>query len=114
VTPKIADEWRIVVSIKRIMNLRFCLSFGLVLAVTTVLVTHRGAPAGDLEGPGIVYVYFPSMCAAPGDPRDCREIPRPARPSFDSMAACSAYADVELQNAHDPRVMASCMKQREG
>jgi hypothetical protein len=96
------------------MNMRFCLSFGLALAVTTVLVTHRGAPAGNLEGPGIVYVYFPSLCAAPGDASDCKEIPSPSRPAFSSMAACSAHADVELKNEHNPRVMASCMKVREG
>jgi hypothetical protein len=101
-------------SIKRIMSMRFCLSFGLALGVTTVLVTHRGAPAGNLEGPGIVYVYYPSMCATPGDSSDCKEIQRPSRPAFSSMAACSAYADIELKSSHNPRVMASCMKEREG
>jgi len=101
-------------NLRRLMNMRFCLSFGLALGVTTVLVTHRGEPVGNLEGPGIVYVYFPSLCAAPGDASDCKEIPRPSRPAFSSMAACSAYADQELKNEHNPRVMASCMKQREG
>jgi len=101
-------------SLRRIMNMRFCLSFGLALGVTTVLVTHRGAPAGNLEGPGIIYVYFPSLCAAPGDASNCKELPRPSRPAFSSMAACSAFADAELKSEHDPRVMASCMKQREG
>ena len=100
-------------SIKRIMTMRFCLSIGAALAVASVLVTHRGERASNLEGAGIVYVYFPSLCAAPGDSSDCHEVQQPARPSFDSMAACSAYADVELQQAHNPRVMASCMKQRE-
>jgi hypothetical protein len=100
-------------NIKRIMTMRFCLSIGAALAVASVLVTHRAEPALDLEGAGIVYVYFPSLCAAPGDARDCHEIRQTARPSFDSMAACSAYADVELQQVHNPRVMASCMKQRE-
>ena len=46
-------------SIRRIMNMRFCLSFGLAMGVTTMLVTHRGAPVGDLEGPGIVVCVFP-------------------------------------------------------
>jgi hypothetical protein len=101
------------VSIKRIMTKRFCLSLGAALAVTSVLVSHRGEPASNLDGVGVVYVYFPSLCAAPGDSRDCHEIPRPVRPSFDSMAACSAYADVELNQAHNPRIMASCMRQRE-
>jgi hypothetical protein len=101
------------VSIKRIMTMRFCLSIGAALAVASVLVTHRADSASNLEGAGIVFVYFPSLCAAPGDSRDCHEIRQPARPSFGSMAACSAYADVELKQVHNPKVMASCMKQRE-
>jgi hypothetical protein len=100
-------------SIKRLMTMRFCLSLGAAVAVASVLVTHRAEPASDVDGDGIVYVYFPSMCAAPRDSSDCREIPRPVRPSFDSMATCSAYADVELRRENDPRIMASCMKQRQ-
>jgi hypothetical protein len=99
--------------IKHIMTKRFCLSFGVALAVASVLATHKGGPAADLPGAGVVYVYFPSLCAAPGDDRDCHEIPRPARPSFESMAACSAYADVELRRENNPKVLASCMRQRE-
>jgi len=101
------------VNIKRIMTTRFCLSIGATLAVASVLVSHRAGPAANFEETGVVYVYFPSLCAAPGDPSDCRELPRPARPSFDSMAACSAYADSELRQEHNPRIMASCMKERE-
>jgi hypothetical protein len=100
-------------NIKRLMTMRFCLSLGAALAVASVLVTHRAEPASSEEADRVVYVYFPSMCAAPGDASDCQEIPRPVRPSFDSMAACSAYADVELRRENNPRVMASCMKQRE-
>ena len=100
-------------NVKRMMSKRFCLSIGVMLAVASVLVAERSGPAPDPEGAGIVYVYFPSLCAAPGDARDCHEIERPVRPSFSSMAACSAYADVELSQEHNPRLMASCMKQRE-
>jgi hypothetical protein len=100
-------------SIRRLMTKRLCLSFGATLIVAGVLAAQRTGPAPDPEGMGIVYVYYPSLCAQPGDSRDCHEIKQPARPSFDSMAACSAYADVELSEAHNPRVMASCMKQRE-
>jgi hypothetical protein len=100
-------------NIRRMMTKRFCLSIGATLAVASVLAVERSGPAPDPEGSGIVYVYFPSLCAAPGDPRDCHEIDRPVRPSFSSMAACSAHADVELQQEHNPRLMASCMKQRE-
>ncbi len=95
------------------MTKRFCLSFGAALAVTSVLVSHRGGPTEMPEAAGVVYVYFPSMCAAPGDSRDCHELPQPVRPAFDSMAACSAYADVELRHDPNPRLMASCMRERE-
>jgi hypothetical protein len=95
------------------MTKRFCLSFGAALAVASVLVTHRAGPVPNPEGTGVVYVYFPSLCAAPGDPSDCHEVPLPVRPSFESMAACSAYADVQLRHEQNPRVMASCMRQRE-
>jgi len=97
----------------RILTKRFCLSMGAALTVAAVLVTHRGGPAPNPEGAGIVYVYFPSLCAVPGDARDCRELPGRDRPAFRSMAACSAHADVELNREHNPRLMASCMKQRE-
>jgi hypothetical protein len=100
-------------SIKRIMKKRFCLGFGAALAVAGVLAAERSGPPPGLENGGYVYVYFPSLCAAPGDSSDCREIPQPERPSFDSMAACSAHADVALRNVHNPRIMASCMRERE-
>jgi len=100
-------------SIKHLMSMRFCLSFGAALAVATTLVTHRGQPVANIEGPGIVYVYFPSLCAAPGDASDCHEIRQSARPAFESMAACSAYADVQLRTENNPKLLASCMKQRE-
>lgn len=101
-------------SLRHIMTPRFCLAFGGALVVAAVLATHRGGPAPSPEGDGVVFVYFPSLCAAPGDATHCREIPQPSRPAFSSMAACSAYADVQLRLENNPRVMASCMKQREG
>ena len=100
-------------NIKKLMTMRFCLSLGAALAVTSVLVGRSGGAAPNPEGAGIVFVYFPSMCAAPGDATNCHEIPRPARPGFESMAACSAYADTQLRLEQNPRVMASCMKERE-
>jgi hypothetical protein len=93
--------------------MRFCLSLGAAVAVASVLVTHRAEPTANEDGAGVVYVYFPSLCAAPRDASDCREIPGPVRPSFDTMAACSAYADGELRRESNPRIMASCMRQRE-
>jgi hypothetical protein len=93
---------------------RFCLSFGLALVVAGGLVAQRSGPAPELEGPGIVYVYYPSLCVTPGDSSDCKEISRGARPSFLTMADCMAHADIALREEHNPRVMASCLKEREG
>jgi len=101
-------------SIKHFMTKRFCLSLGAAVAVASVLVTQRVGSAPDLEGPGIVYVYFPSLCAQPGDSRDCRELPQPVRPGFTDMATCMAHAGSVLRQEPNPRVMASCMKVREG
>jgi hypothetical protein len=101
------------VTTKPILTKQFCLLFGASLAVASLLLTHREGPAPP-EGLGVVFVYFPSICAQAGDPSDCHEISGSARPSFESMAACSAYADAELRHESNPRLMASCMKQREG
>lgn len=98
---------------RHLISKRFCLSLGAALAVAIVLVANRGQPVSNLEGAGIVYVYFPSLCAAPGDSHDCHEIPGQSRPAFGSMVACSAYADVQLGQENNPNLMASCMKQRE-
>jgi hypothetical protein len=101
-------------SMKSIMTGRFCLALGGALAIAAVLVAHHGGPVPSPEGDGVVFVYFPSLCAAPRDASNCREIPHPARPAFSTMAACSAYADVQLRRENNSRLMASCMKQREG
>jgi hypothetical protein len=102
------------VATNRIITKQFCLLFGVSLAVASLLLTHWDGPAPDPEGPGVIFVYFPSLCAQAGDPSDCHEIIGSARPSFESMAACSAYADGELRRESNPKLMASCMKQREG
>jgi hypothetical protein len=99
--------------LRRFRSPRIFFSLSVVAAVAGVLAMQRSGPEPNPEGVGVIYVYFPSLCAAPGDARDCHEMRQPVRPSFESMAACSAFADVELRREHDPRVMASCMKERE-
>ena len=94
------------------MTKRFYLSLAAALAVASVLGAHRGTSSPGLEG--VIYVYYGSLCAAPGDSSACEEIARSHRPSFESMAACWAYADVELSRAQNPRLLASCLRQREG
>jgi hypothetical protein len=93
---------------------RFCLTIGVALAVAGGLVAQRSGTTPELEGPGVVYVYFASLCAAPGDSSNCKEISRGTRPAFMTMADCMAHADVALREEHNPRVMASCLKEREG
>jgi hypothetical protein len=100
-------------TIKKLMTMRLCLSFGAALSVASVLVSQRTGPAPNLEGQGIVFVYFPSMCAAANDASNCHVMVRPERPAFSSMQDCWAHADAELRRANDPRVLASCMKERE-
>lgn len=100
-------------STRRAVTTRFCLSLAAALAIASLLAMHRGGAAPEPVEHGVVFVYFPSLCAAPGDPRDCHEIRRLARPAFASMAACSAFADRQLHAEHNPRLMASCMKERE-
>lgn len=100
-------------SVKRIMNARFCLSIGAALSIATVLGVQRNGPVPTPGGAGAVYVYFPSLCEKPGDATRCEEIRRPDRPSFESMEKCTAHADDELKQANNPRMMASCLRQRE-
>lgn len=67
----------------------------------------------NLEGEGIVFIYYASECAAPGDATDCKVIPGD-KLAFKSMPACNAHALKELNAAHDPKRMATCEKLREG
>ena len=98
---------------KRILTFRFCLSFAVTAMFAGILLHGRKGPAPNLEGEGIIFVYFTSHCAVHGDSGNCTIIPRDVRPAFDSMAACSAYGDIDLARANDPLLMASCLKQRE-
>jgi hypothetical protein len=83
-----------------------------VLSVTGLLVMgHTAAPSPPDEG--VVWVYFESVCARPGDSSDCTEIKTPVRRSFDSFEACDAYGDKALAEANDPRRLASCLRQHE-
>jgi hypothetical protein len=90
------------------------LSCAVALTVASVLLSHRSDPNLDQAEAGIVYVYFPLLCAEPGDTRDCHEIPSPERPSFESMEACAAHANSELKQRNNPRLIANCVLQREG
>jgi hypothetical protein len=106
----LADRPRHLTQAKRVT----ALWVGSALVIAGILLARSTGSAPEVDDGGIVYVYFPSICERPGDPDDCHEIPRSSRPSFESMEACSAHADAELRQEHDPRLMASCLRQREG
>lgn len=82
------------------------------LTVTGVLsMGHTAAVPAEAEG--IVWVYYTSVCARPGDASDCKEVVSPARRSFENLEACSAFRDKDLAEAGNPRLLGSCLKQRE-
>jgi hypothetical protein len=82
------------------------------LSVTGILAMgHTSAPPPPDEG--VVWVYFESMCATPGDATDCKEIVASARLSFDTIEACDAHRDKALAAANDPRLLGSCLRQHE-
>jgi hypothetical protein len=73
----------------------------------------RASASDATAGRGIVWVYYTSLCAAPGDSSDCKQVSVPARRSFPSLEACSAFRNVDLSQNHNPRLLGSCLRQRE-
>jgi len=65
------------------------------------------------ENHGIVWVYYTSVCAKPGDSSHCRQTSTSFRPSFPSLQACSAFRDADLSQHGNPRLLGSCLRQRE-
>jgi predicted ATPase len=91
---------------------RLCLLLGGAAAVAGFLAYGRTVsvpPSNDR----VVWVYFASLCAAPGDASDCTEIKQPIRRAFASQEACSAYRDVDLNHLANPRLLGSCLRQHE-
>jgi hypothetical protein len=60
-----------------------------------------------------IWVYFASICAQPGDASDCRPIEGAPRTVFGSHDACADHRDAELARAANPRLLGSCLRQRE-
>jgi hypothetical protein len=99
----------------RLMSLlrpRLSLPLGGAAIVAGFLAYGHTAPA-QAPGGTIIWVYYTSLCAAPGDDSACTEIKQPVRRSFDSLEACSAYRDTDLGRAANPRVLGSCLRQHE-
>ena len=77
-----------------------CLAYGQVA---------RSSPADD----SIIWVYYTSLCETPGDSRSCTEIRQSVRRAFENEQACSAYRDIDLSRADNPRLLGSCLRQHE-
>ena len=95
------------------MKIRTVALFGAALSIAVFIGLHRGNDVRNIEGDGVVFVYFPSQCAKAGDPSDCHEIKQYIRPSFPTQVDCLKHADIDLSEANDPARLGSCLKQRE-
>jgi len=92
---------------------RFCLPIGGAAAILGVLTLSPQPPTSMPTSVGIVWVYYASMCAAPGDSSDCQIIKVPVRPQFVTQEECATHRDAELSQHANPRLMGSCLRQRE-
>lgn len=76
-----------------------------------ILSTHIRGERRNLEGEGIVFVYYTQECAAANIDKDCVVV-QGDRPAFDSMAACMAHATEDLNAIGDEKRLALCEKMR--
>jgi hypothetical protein len=60
-----------------------------------------------------VWVYYTSLCAAPGDDSNCRPVERHARPGFPTLESCAAFRAADLDRSANPRLMGTCERLRE-
>jgi hypothetical protein len=93
--------------------LRFSLPLIGVTAVVSVLAMGHKAPTPPADHEDVVWVYYTSLCAKPGDAGDCRIVSTPQRESFPTHEACAVYRDADLGREHNARLMGSCLKQHE-
>lgn len=84
-----------------------------VTAVVSVLAMGHGVPSPFADQDKIIWVYYTSLCANAGDSSDCKLVTGSERPAFESHDACSSFRDADLGREHNPRLMGSCLKQRE-
>jgi hypothetical protein len=96
-----------------LLRTRFCLPIGGAAALLGVLTLSPQPPTSMPTSVGIVWVYYASLCTNPGDSSDCQIITVPARPQFVTQEDCAAHRDAELSRHSNPRLMGSCLRQRE-
>ena len=90
-----------------VLPLAFAVSMATWLATA---VSHRTPQRQD---DGVVWVYVSALCASPGDASDCQPNGPAAIRTFGTREACAAYLDADLRRAGNPRLMGSCLRQRE-
>lgn len=73
-------------------------------------VSHRVPHNQDR---GMVWVYVSAVCAAPGNPSDCRRTGQNFIRVFDTREDCAAHLNADLSTAGNPRLMGSCLRQQE-
>lgn len=83
------------------------------LSMATWLATAVSHRVPDRPDDGVVWIYISALCAAAGDPSDCRPTGPSTIRTFDSRDACAAYLDAELSQAANPRLMGSCLRKLE-
>jgi len=97
---------------RSLLRVRFCLPLGAV-ALVGVFALGQGPSVQPQSDVGAVWVYFTSLCAKAGDASDCAEVKTETRPSFGSLEACSLHRDQDLSKNSNPRLLGSCLRQRE-
>jgi len=82
------------------------------IAVGTCLAGGHAARSRPADGT-VIWVYYTSLCSAPGDSSSCTEIKQSVRRAFETEDACSAYRNIDLSQANNPRLLGSCLRQHE-
>jgi hypothetical protein len=98
--------------LKSLLRSRVCLPLAGAGLVATLLAGRHGT-SSDPPDQGVVWVYYTSLCAEPGDNRACSEIRQPIRQAFDRLEACDAYRTRDLDRAGNPRLLGSCLRLHE-
>ncbi len=91
---------------------RFCLPFGITTGFVALLASGRAEMPQPPTDQGIVWVYYASMCAKPGDASDCKVVTG-TRVGFSTPDACDAYRNDALARAANPRLLGFCAKEHE-
>ena len=77
------------------------------------LLTAWLVPGGTHTEDREIWVYYTSLCAAPGDSSDCKRVESHPWPGFPSHESCAAFRATDLARAANPRLMGTCERLHE-